>query len=174
VAYPRLTSFAKIKEDVNVGIFGSYRKPYKSELRKLRDFLVDNKYNAKIAQDLPSILDDDGKEDRWLQSKQLIDYSRIHIFIFHFEKEDDPRNLMQMVSIELGLIEERKKPNVLVLCEEGLRDGISGSFSTAVKDLLHHPRKLKNWEVEDYTSFDSDIFECVLMFCRRCLLDEDN
>ncbi len=157
-----------------MGIFGSYIKPYKSELKILRDFLRENGYDAKIAQDLPEICDDDGKPNRWLQSKQLIDFSTIHIFIFHFEKDDDPANLMQMVSIELALTEERKKPNVFILCEVGLRNGIPGSFSTAVKDLLHNPVNLKNWEVEDYTSLDSIVHESVLMFCRRCITDEDD
>jgi len=98
--------FERLKQELPIGIYGSFYQERKNDLLGLRDTMRGHGYlNACISEDL----DDrshrvrcrsDTTYDRLL-SKQLVDRSVAHVFVLAMPKRDEPANLIQSVSMEL-------------------------------------------------------------------------
>ncbi len=101
----RKKQFDRLKKETPVGIFGSFYGSRKRDLLSLKEFLLLAGYNARISEDLDRRTDADREiEDPVLDRKlsdELIASSDIHLFILVRQRDENPANLIQSVSMEL-------------------------------------------------------------------------
>jgi len=170
----RRTHLDRLKRSTPVGIFGSFYEPRKRDLISLKEFLPKAGYNPRISDDLDVRTEKERESrdpviDRRV-SERLIAESDIHLFVLVHEKEDEPDNLIQSVSMEIErlhtLRECGKKAGkyVAVYAERGL----IGTMGSVCDGLLI----LKNgdWDVEEFDEI-YEIFKPARQFCMNCIRD---
>lgn len=166
----RFEDLSLLKQKTRIGIFGSFSEGHKEDLLALREYLHDELgYCARISEDLTHLLSrsySDTSSRDYALSELLIEKSDIHVLVFPFPTDSDSHHFTQSVSIEYALIKERRKPCVVLLCEEGLRDSIPHSFGGVMKGSLTIDTPGFECDVIDYNSLE-DIFPQLTMICYR-------
>ena len=170
----RNKELASLKRSTKIGIFGSFSGSRKAELLAIKKFLCDNGYNACISEDLDTRTDRERKKrdpvcDRKL-SEKLIMESDIHIFVLPKERDNEPSNLIQSVSMESErlhtLSESGKKSEryVAVYAENDLL----GKMGGVCEGLLM--AKKGDWSLQEFNEIQ-DIFKPARQFCLNCIQD---
>ena len=140
----------------NVGIFGSFAKKRKIRLNKIKSFLLNHKFNARISSDFERDNPRKPNEDMDLyngrMSDLLLSWSNIHIFIFVFEL-DEEHNINSSAYREITSLES--KP-VLAIFEDGSLDQQKSMFRRDMKKL--------KWTVHNSSDFDK-INDICLTYC---------
>ena len=164
----------RLKKSTPIGIFGSFYGPRKGDLISLKEYLLKAGYHPRISDDLDVRPEKERKS--WDPvtdlnvSERLIAESDIHLFVLVHEKENEPDNLMQSVSMEIErlhtLSECGKKTGkyVAVYAERGLI-GTMGSVCDGLLLLKHG-----DWNVEEFDEIH-EIFKPARQFCMNCILD---
>jgi hypothetical protein len=168
----RIGYFSFLKRQTRIGIFGSFIPCHKQDLLAMRDYLKDILgYRACISTDMRQkhngLFTNDDREALAL-SEDLIEWSQVHILVFPYPLRTDPFHLDQSASMEYAMIRERKKPCVLVLCEQGLRENRPDSFGGVMKGSLKERCLDFSPEIIDYDSLPG-VYEEIAMFCNRSL-----
>jgi hypothetical protein len=163
-----------LKHTTPIGIFGSFHASRKQELLSLKEYLLDAGYHPRISEDLDMRhgMERDRRDpvlDRVL-SERLIDESDIHIFVLVHERENEPGNLIQSVSMELErlyTLEEcgRKSAGYVAVYAE---TGLVGTMGSVCEGLLL--TKKDDWHVQEFDDLQ-DIFRSARQFCMNCILD---
>ena len=169
--------FEKLKQELPIGIYGSFYRERKNDLLKLKDALRQHGYlNACISEDLDNRPDEsrylpDPIHDRRL-SLHLIDRSAAHIFVLAMPESDEPANLIQSVSMELERLTTlmdhglKRHQDVMLLVQNGLTDCIAGSAGNVCKGLI--AANEYEWDIEHYAHIDT-AFKPAINFCYRCI-----
>jgi hypothetical protein len=166
--------FDRLKRDTPIGIFGSFYASRKTGLIALQRFLWEAGYYPRISEDLLMKKDRDRKKrdtvlDRRL-SERLIAESDIHIFILVREREDEPDNMIQSVSMEIERLHtlddcgQKSAKYVAVYAERGL----IGTMGSVCEGLLLS--KYGDWVVEEFDDI-REIFKPARQFCMNCILE---
>lgn len=170
----RRKQFDRYKRNTPIGIFGSFYESRKPGLISLKEFLVNAGYTARISEDLDTGKGKDRKikdpeADRVL-SERLIAESDIHLFVLVHEKENEPGNLIQSVSMEIERLHtldncgQKSAKYVAVYAETGL----IGTMGSVCKGLLLS--KKADWDVQEFTDIQ-EIFKPARQFCMNCIRD---
>jgi len=170
----RRKQFDRLKKDTPIGIFGSFYESRKPGLILLKEFLLDAGYNPRISEDLDKRKGKDRKKhdpivDREL-SERLIIESEIHLFVLVHERENEPDNLIQSVSMEierLHTLEDcgRKSAKYTAVYAE---TGLIGTMGAVCEGLLLS--KKGDWTVERFDDI-REIFKPARQFCLNCIQD---
>jgi hypothetical protein len=170
----RSKQLVNLKRETKIGIFGSFYGGRKAALIALKNFLLENGYNARISEDLEKRPSKEWKKkdpvcDRKL-SEKLIRESDIHIFVLPCEHEGEPHNLIQSVSMEIEHLHtlsecgQKSEKYVAVYSETGLIGTMGGVF----EGLLIS--KKGNWTIEEFDDIQ-EIFKPARQFCMNCIQD---
>ncbi len=167
----------RLKRNTPIGIFGSFYEPRKRDLISLKEFLSNAGYNPRISEDLDVRTGKERKRrdpvsDREL-SERLIAESDIHIFVMVHERENEPDNLIQSVSMEIERLHtlddcgQKSADHVAVYAETGL----IGTMGGVCEGLLLS--KKGDWMVEEFDDIQ-ELFRPARQFCLNCILDMNN
>ena len=170
----RRKQFDRLKRNTPIGIFGSFYGSRKPGLISLKEFLVNAGYNPRISEDLDIREGKDRKKkdsvvDREL-SERLIVESDIHLFVLVREREGEPDNLIQSVSMEIERLytlddcRQKSAQYVAVYTENGL----IGTMGSVCEGLLLS--KKGDWTVEQFDTIQ-EIFKPARQFCLNCIQD---
>lgn len=170
----RKKQFDRLKRGTPIGIFGSFYPSRKTGLLALQRFLWEAGYYPRISEDLLAKKDQNRKKrdtllDREL-SERLIAESDIHIFVLVRGRENEPRNLIQSVSMEIERLhtlsehEHKSEKYVAVYAETGL----IGTMGSVFEGLLI--LKKDDWVVEEFDDIQ-EIFKPARQFCMNCIQD---
>lgn len=163
-----------IKKNTLIGIFGSFYKTRKPDLLTVKNFLLQNGYNARISEDLDTLTENARKKidcaiyDREL-SERLITESDIHIFVLVRQRKSEPENLIQSVSMEIEHLHtldrcgQKSGKYVAVYAETGL----IGTMGALIEGLLRS--KKGDWDIEEYDEIQ-EICIHTRQFCMNCIL----
>lgn len=170
----RRKQFDRYKRNTPIGIFGSFYESRKPGLISLKEFLLNAGYHPRISEDLDTRIGKDRERkdpvvDREL-SERLIAESDIHLFVLVHERENEPDNLIQSVSMEIERLHtlndcgQKSAKYVAVYAETGL----IGTMGSVCEGLL----LLKNgdWQVQEFTDIQ-EIFKPARQFCMNCIQD---
>jgi hypothetical protein len=170
----RRKQFDHFKRNTPIGIFGSFYEPRKLDLISLKKFLQNAGYNPRISEDLDIRTGKERKRrdpvvDREL-SERLIVESDIHLFVLVHERENEPDNLIQSVSMEIERLHTlddcgQKSANYVAVYAE---TGLIGTMGGVCEGLL--VSKNGDWIVEEFDDI-KEIFRPVRQFCLNCILD---
>ena len=170
----RRKQFDHLKRNTPIGIFGSFYESRKPGLTSLKEFLVNAGYNPRISEDLDTRKGKDRKikdpvVDREL-SERLIVESDIHLFVLVCERDCEPDNLIQSVSMEIERLHtlddcgQKSAKYVAVYTETGL----IGTMGSVCEGLLLS--KTGDWHVQEFTDI-REIFKPARQFCMNCIQD---
>lgn len=170
----RKKQFDRLKRETPIGIFGSFYPSRKTGLLALKRFLWEAGYYPRISEDLLLKKDRNRKKrdtllDREL-SERLIAESDIHLFVVVRGREDEPRNLIQSVSMEIERLHtlsdcgQKSAKYVAVYAETGL----IGTMGSVCEGLL--ASKKGDWSIEEFDDIH-EIFKPARQFCINCILD---
>jgi hypothetical protein len=171
----RKKQFDRLKRDTPIGIFGSFYPSRKTGLLALREFLWEAGYYPRISEDLLAKKDQNRKKrdtlsDREL-SERLIAESDIHLFVLVRGRDDEPRNLIQSVSMEIERLHtlddcgQKSAKYVAVYAETGL----IGTMGSVCEGLLLS--KKGDWVIEEFDTIQ-EIFKPARQFCFNCIQDK--
>lgn len=170
----RKNQLENLKKHMKIGVFGSFYGTRKSDLISLQQFLHSNGYIPRISSDLDTRKGTGKKEkdslyDRKL-SEELINDSDIHLFILVLEKDDEPSNLIQSVSMEIEHLNTlhrcgRKSAKYVAVYAE---NGLIGTMGSVCEGLL--VSKKGDWVIEEFNDIQ-EIFKPARQFCPNCILD---
>jgi len=171
--------FQELKQDLPIGIYGSFYLEREVELIALRDFLRSNGYlNVRISRDLdPRSNDDEYVKDALVDrelSEQLIDSSEVHVFVFFMPETKDPGHLNQSVSMELERLYTlmefgfKHDQDLIILLQNGLRKEIKGCFGSVCLGLLKKIARSYPCDIIDFKRLKSK-HNAVFHFCYRCV-----
>jgi hypothetical protein len=170
----RRKQFDRYKRNTPIGIFGSFYESRKPGLLSLKEFLLNTGYYPRISEDLDTRKGKDRKNkdpvvDREL-SERLIAESDIHLFVLVCERENEPDNLIQSVSMEIERLHtldncgQKSAKYVAVYAEAGL----IGTMGSVCEGLLLS--KNGDWQVQEFTDIQ-EIFKPARQFCMNCIRD---
>jgi hypothetical protein len=170
----RRKQFDRLKRNTSIGIFGSFYESRKPGLISLKEFLLNAGYKPRISEDLDIRKGKDRKKkdpvvDREL-SERLIVESDIHLFVLVREREGEPDNLIQSVSMEIERLHtlddcgQKSAQYVAVYTETGL----IRTMGSVCEGLLLS--KNGDWQVQEFTDIQ-DIFKPARQFCMNCIQD---
>jgi len=172
--FRRSKQLVNLKKETKIGIFGSFFGGRKAALIALKNFLLEDGYNARISEDLDRRPLNERKKndpvcDRKL-SEKLIRESDIHIFVLPCEHEDEPSNLIQSVSMEIEHLHtlskcgQKSEKYVAVYTEAGL----IGTMGGVCEGLL--ASKKGDWPIEEFDDI-REVFKPARQFCMNCIQD---
>mgnify|MGYP003394074072 CR=1 FL=1 len=163
-----VTAFELTKDKCPIGIFGSFKFGRIEHLRGLKDYLNLNNYLAQISLDLdqhsrdPIFKKPPGYDLKI--SKNLINQSNIHIFVFNHESKRE-HYTHDSPLIELTLLYSKIEsnqivtPNVLIYMQKGIENEVGSLLKDLISDKsLWNPYSYKKLE---------DIHEHALMSCHN-------
>lgn len=157
-------SYLKYKQEVKINIYGAFSGGRIEKLKKLRDFLRKNGYNARISTDLEEIYprgENEGDDEYNRRISELfINDGDIHIFVF-FTASEGEKDLNQSAAMELESIYRLGKDEYVIIYFE------DGSWEQ-VRTLLRGLVRKKGWDHEIFKEIE-DIFEDALSFCSNCI-----
>ena len=170
----RSKQLVNLKKETKIGIYGSFYGERKAALIALKNFLLENGYNARISEDLDKRplkerKKNDPSSSRKL-SEKLIRESDIHIFILHREQKSEPPNLIQSVSMEIERLHtmsecgQKSEKYVAIYSETFL----IGTMGGVCEGLL--ASKKGDWPIEEFDDIQ-EIFKPARQFCMNCILD---
>ncbi len=157
-------SYLKYKHEVKINIYGAFSRGRIEKLKKLRDFLRKNGYNARISTDLEEIYprgENEGDDEYNRKISELfINDGDIHIFVF-FTASEDEKDLNQSAAMELESVYRLSKDEYVIIYFE--KDS-----QKQVRTLLRGLVKREGWDHEIFKEIE-DIFEDALSFCNNCI-----
>jgi len=168
----RIKQFDRYKRDTPIGIFGSFYESRKPGLIALKEFLSNAGYYPRISEDLDirkgkDRTIKDPAVDREL-SERLIAESDIHLFILVHERESEPGNLIQSVSMEIERLHtldhcgQKSAKYVAVYAETGL----IGTMGSVCEGLLL--LKQGDWQILEFDEIQ-ELFKPARQFCMNCI-----
>jgi len=129
--------YEQLKRAVNIGIYGSFKKDNIIILINLRDFLISERYNARMSFDLELPKVDAPEVSRHqkncIVSTRLRESSHIHIIFFFIEGPEE-HNVNLSAAMELQALADSETRDVLLLFEKGLKsEDITSYFAGTVE-----------------------------------------
>jgi hypothetical protein len=170
----RTKRLAELKATTKIGIFGSFFESRKNDLLALKNYLLENGYDARISEDL-DIRDSASREgldplNDLNLSESLIMDSDIHIFVLPARRGKEPEHLIQSVSMEIEHLYisdsygKKSAKYVIVCVEKGLRVTMGG----VCRGLLL--KKEQDWIVFEFDEI-AEIFQSIRQACLNFILE---
>lgn len=156
------------KQDFPIGIFGSFKYNRIIHLQNLRNYLNTNNYLARLSEDLDSHFHDTDFEkpigyDLKI-SRNLIDSSKIHIFVF-FQERKYEHHINESLAVELAYLLSQLEngsitnPRVIIYTQKGIERDVGGLLRDLILDK-------KYWRDYPFNKLD-DIYEHAITTCNR-------
>lgn len=147
------------KKNYPIGIFGSFKKGNKIFLHSLRNFLNEKEYNARYSEDLQLEFPPKKDEEKYGYSRKLsellIETSKIYVIFFFLEIAGD-HETNQSASMELEILNQQKKKNVLIFIE----DEYFKQSKSLFKGLKTQTSTLWSWQsFTRYDHYNTDLYE---------------
>ena len=157
----RLNEANKFLQSIQIAIYGYYDPLNRLELRKFKQFFIDNNFNAKLAEDFQNPhLPTSYEGDAITCSEMLYDSSIIHLYVITPPFEDQRNRLLDSLSMEYGWAWKDKRRYVGVYFKENF------DISTLPLGALHTMHD--EWSNAEFEQIE-DIFSVSQTYCEIAL-----
>jgi len=157
----RQVEYNKFLRSIQIAIYGYYDPQNRVKLRKLKQFLIDQNFNAKMAEDYEcSTFPVSYQEDALKSSAMLYDSSEIHIYVVTLPIEVERSKLLDSLSMEYGWAWKDKQEFVGVYFEKNY--DVSTLPAGAIHDMS------ENWNTWNFSCIE-EIFPNVLRYCEHVI-----
>lgn len=156
----RQNEYETFSKSIPIGIYGYFSESRIENLKKLKNFLIARKLNAKMSTDFENLHSHiiSRAADAILSSEILYDSSKIHLFVVIPPMKDQNESLLDSVSMEYGWAWKTRYPYVGVYFQRGFE------VSTLPQGALDVMRDL--WGTETFDDIE-DIFLNVSKYCEE-------
>lgn len=151
--------YRTFSKTIQIGIFGYFGDFGLVNLKKLRDYLVDQGFNAKLSIDIetPDSSVISPPADAIKSSQILYRSSQILIYIITPTPQDQQKKLLDSVSMEYGWAYLERRNCVGVYFQSG------NEFNTLPQGAIDELRE-ENWRMETFNQIE-DVFGIISRFC---------